>query len=335
MASLTSEPPTTTFTLLFTYASRKFTLAITSPPSGITAADVKGMLHEQHLPAIPSSWFRIMKRGKEISDNDPLLEFAKDAKRTKLKLMFSNSEFSTLSVLERERRLDGGAPPQMMSGGGESKSDLAAAQAKPGKAEMPPQPPPPPQFQPETEPSSWIISVTVKHAKNKHILYFTEEATANVGGLRQRLSIVTGVAPKRQRLVVTGRVIGMGANAKNVDETETLLSLSKGKKKLKIKLLFDAKHHHAVASTSTLLDVRERLIELEKAVRGMHRKMKHNFFDANQMIVEGRSFGAEIYDLERSVERLPSAEAAKLEDCTTRVETLKSLSREIDKMMGK
>ena len=331
MAALTSEPPTTTFTLLFTYASRKFTLAITSP-SGITAADVKEMLHEQHLPAIPSSWFRIMKRGKEISDNDPLLEFAKDAKRTKLKLMFANSEFSTLSVLERERRLDGGAPPPEMSGDGESKSDRAAAQAK---AETPPQPPPPPQFQPEPEPSSWIISVTVKHAKNKHVLYFTEEATANVGGLRQRLSVVTGVAPKRQRLVVTGRVIGMGANAKNVDETETLLSLSKGKKKLKIKLLFDAKHHHAIASTSTLLDVRERLIELEKAVRGMHRKMEHNFFDANQMIVEGRSFGAEIYDLERSVERLPSAEAAKLEDCTTRVETLKSLSREIDKMMGK
>ena len=133
--------------------------------------------------------------------------------------------------------------------------------------------------------------------------------------------------------MVSGKVIGMGANAKSVDESEALLSLSKGKKKLKIKLLFDSKHHHAVASTLTLGDVRTRLNELEKIVGGMHRKMQHNFFDEAQMIVEGRSFDHEIQELEKSVDRLPKAEAAMLKDVAQRVEALRVYSSEIEKMM--
>ena len=317
----------TCYHLLISYGSHKYTVEI-DEATATTSNDVRLLLCERHLPSVPLSWIRLMgKGGKELQKTDHVSSFAKLNKKTKLKLLFS-SEFGQLPTHERERRLNGGpnnnveveTNTNVNGKTGETKIDDSTLLASP------PSPP-------EVEPESWVVSVLVKHAKQKHVLYFTDAETANVGGLRTRLAKLTGVEPNRQRLVVSGKVIGMGANAKSVDESEALLSLSKGKKKLKIKLLFDSKHHHAVASTLTLGDVRTRLNELEKIVGGMHRKMQHNFFDEAQMIVEGRSFDHEIQELEKSVDRLPKAEAAMLKDVAQRVEALRVLSSEIEKMM--
>mgnify|MGYP001280658223 CR=1 FL=1 len=316
----------TLYHLILSYGSHKYTLDITDGTT--TAANLKLLLCTNHLPAIDPSTINLLAKGGKHLDNSTLLaSFAKINKKTKLKLLFS-SDFNQLTLLERERRLNGGVSMstlQLQYDAISTKTNSTATTTASTNATTTPAP--------EMEPDTYIVAIHVKHAKQKHVLYFTDENTANIGGLRARLNQVTGVPANRQRLVVSGKVIGMGTNAKNVNESETLLSLSKGKKKLKIKLLFDAKHHHAVASTVTLKDVRDRLLELEKLIGSMHRKITHNFFDEAQMIVEGRSFDYEIAELIKSVDRLPKAEAVLLKDMSERVEVLKRLSSEIEEGM--
>ena len=320
----------TLYHLILSYGSHKYTLDITDGTT--TAANLKLLLCTNHLPAIDPSTINLLAKGGKHLDNSTLLtSFAKINKKTKLKLLFS-SDFNQLTLLERERRLNGGVSMstlQLQYDAISTKTNSTATATTTAKATTNATTTPAPEMEPDT----YIVAIHVKHAKQKHVLYFTDENTANIGGLRARLNQVTGVPANRQRLVVSGKVIGMGTNAKNVNESETLLSLSKGKKKLKIKLLFDAKHHHAVASTVTLKDVRDRLLELEKLIGSMHRKITHNFFDEAQMIVEGRSFDYEIAELIKSVDRLPKAEAVLLKDMSERVEVLKRLSSEIEEGM--
>jgi hypothetical protein len=263
-----------------------------------------------------------MAKSKQLQPNDPLSSFLKPNKTTKLKLRFS-SAFAQLNALERERRLHGGHPLSETN-----TTDDATPTATTAATPTPTAPTPP------TPPDNYLIAVHVTHNKTKHVLYFSDPETCNVGGLRARISTVIGVAPERQRLILKGgKIIGMGMNAKQVNSAETLLALSKNKNKLKVKLLFDAKHHHAVASTVTLQDVKQRLVQLEKIVSGLHRQMSHRMFDQVQMIINGRNFVDEIKDLEKSVERLPKAESALLVDVGQRVQALKRLNEEIAEMM--
>jgi hypothetical protein len=282
-------------------------------------------LIESYLPNIPTNWLTFLgKGGKEIQEDSLIEKFAKANKKTKLKLLFC-SHFGQLSPAEKEQRLNG-----LGCTTAENTTDnttTTTSNEPPATSSLEP------EIKPETKPDSYIIAVSVVVQKKKHVLYFTNPEEANIGGLRQRISAITGVQPTRQRLIINGKVIGMGMNAKQVDNTETLLSLSKNKKKLKIKLLFDAKHHHSIASTVTLQDVNKRLVELEKIINGMHRKMSHRLYDQAQMIINGRNFDHEIKELEKSVNRLPNASKDVIQSSEIRVTELKRLNEEIADMM--
>ena len=318
--------------LTIIFGKSKFVILSDIHGLGITA---KLEIQKVRYPKLKCKFMKLLVKGKEWGDEQPLVEVVKikESSSLKVKLMFDAAYHTELNDAERRAALvplaESGAHPGV-------DSDIYAA-CQEDQVFMDSEPTPNIVYDIGVgEDLSKCVAVTVVHSKEKY--HFRIGMNTTLGRLKKELERVTDVGMQRFVLIAKGKKLEDPKMLITSVSGATKSNVGGGIKggKVMMRLLFDEKYHAQAAGKQVLDEVIASLAKTEKEVHSMYAKIAHNFYDHAVMTLTGSSFDEELEALERNliVIKISASEEAKRESAMKRLQKIKRENDRINDILA-